>query len=234
MKLRAIILVASLIFSFTAFVHADDVLLKEVGVDYSSVVSVNLPTWSYDPSVYAGEYKLSISSTSAPSWNGTYWGFCVDPKLAPSDFANYSIMPVANDGSGYERAAWLFDKYGSAVTGSSNTATATATQLAIWELIFDTDHNVYTGAFAINTVGLQSSAQNMVDEAMRANLSNFDPTGFFIAQSPADGGSANLPYGYAEGWQDYIVYQASVPEPSCILLLGIGLITAAGVRRRIK
>ena len=64
---------------------------------------------------------------------------------------------------------------------------------------------------------------SLYDEALRHF--NFNTSGFVFFKSPGSSTS----YGY--GQQDYI---SRVPEPATMLLLGLGLVGLAGIRRKMK
>jgi hypothetical protein len=159
----------------------------------------------------AGEYILDIQG-----W-GTFAGFCVDPVYSPTSYQQYYLNPVPDE-INYERAAYLFSKYGSAFTGSTNQAIAANVQLAIWELMFETNgtFNTSDGGFKVNNSGWAASSQLYVGEAELADLSSFHPNqdGIIVAMNPQAG--------YGTGYQDYMI--RAVPEPSSLLLLGSGFV----------
>jgi hypothetical protein len=64
---------------------------------------------------------------------------------------------------------------------------------------------------------------NLVDLAR--NYTGFDTSGFVLFSSPRTGTT------YGEEYQDYI---SRVPEPTTMLLFGLGLLGIAGIRRKFK
>lgn len=215
MKRVMVLVAAVLMVGFVGTAFADLVQLKENGVNPANAVNTTIPGIG-NIGVYAGHYVLEIQNS--PAWNGIYNGFCVDPVYSNSSFSQYNIVPVAHDGSVYERAAWLFDTYGSTAP--------TATQLAIWEVVFDPgNYNVLAGNFTVNDAAWQTDAQNEVNAAQLANLASFDPTGYYRAESPPPAGGPD--------YQDYLIHK-SVPEPSLLLLLGASLLGIGGFRKSFK
>jgi len=173
-----------------------------------------------------GVYNFTILSGQ---FAGTYGGFCVDPAnsyTGGSPYPNYDINAVTHGmGRNYDLAAYLLSKYYS-VPGRS----ASATQAAIWELMFessDLDYNISSGSSDrgnfYTSNGIAATAQSYIDDA-RTNGAGFNLSGYYLAQSPAGG-----PVYYDRLYQDYVF---KTPEPMTILLLGAGLIGLAGLRRK--
>jgi hypothetical protein len=149
--------------------------------------------------------------------------YCVDPADAPSTPAPYYIESLNSIyGINYLEAAWLVSQV---MNGKLNTVTA---QAAIWEIMFSgytykSDSNSDSTATISNWVTL---AQNNY-----GSLTNL--TGFYIATSPTNSPTTS----FDKDFQDYLFYDGtttSVPEPTTILLLGLGLIGVAGIRRKFK
>jgi len=164
-----------------------------------------------------GVYNFEIQSGT---FAGTYGGFCVDPAGSHSDYSAYDINTISHGVRNYDAAAWLLNQYYT-VAGIS----AVATQAAIWEVMFETDtsisYSLSTGNFG-TTDGIAGLANTYVTDAI-AGAPGFGLTGFYLAQSPAGG-----PY-FNKEYQDYIF---KTPEPMTMLLLGLGLVGLAGLRRK--
>jgi hypothetical protein len=191
------------------------------GSGVTFVTPWGVETWN------AGVYNFTILSGQ---FTGTYGGFCVDPASSytgGSPYPSYDINAVTHGmGRNYDLAAYLLNKYYS-VPGRD----ASATQAAIWELMFessDFDYKISSsssdrGNFYTSNSSIAGTAQSYIDDA-RANGAVFSLSGYYLAQSPA--GETDY---YNKLYQDYVF---KTPEPMSILLLGAGLISLAGLRRK--
>lgn len=205
-KVTAIMAAILLLAAGTA--SAEVVSLRSVSVSPSAYITFN------DGSYSTGYYNFDISTPGA--YYGYHSGFCVDPAGLINEYKPYDVRPVSGFGDNYKRAAWLL--------GQSNASNAILTQIAVWELLFETaaTYDVSGGNYFVVSEGW-GAAQLLVNAALALNTNTFDTTGYFVAVSPVEGTS------FAEEYQDFIF---RTPEPGTILLMGLGLIGLAGLRRK--
>lgn len=186
--------------------------IQFTGVAPAEVVSIN---GVYHGSVWAGMYNFNILG-SGP-FAGPYKGFCVDPQTETPSFS--ATITAVTDGSNYEAAAYLMDRY-YGVTRVNNQKAAQV-QLAIWELVWDFNpsgsYNLTSGNFYLPTSSTYKSAvQALIDETKIAGvLDGFTPSGYYITASDSS--------------QDWMFHK--VPEAGALLLFGTGLVGLVGYRR---
>ncbi len=195
--------------------------LNLTGVDLN--VSVAVRADSSLLSIMAGFYDLELTVTAAPIWTGSYRGFCVEPGQI-MDFGSYTGYSLYELTPPYTNAAWLMETYVGSATDIYNAASL---QVAIWESLLDPKPFDLTQGNFVLILGLPDTARakEMLAALSNADLSSFDATAYRIASD--DG------LGTRSGLQDLIVYNAAVPIPSALLLLGSGLIAFIGLRRKL-
>jgi hypothetical protein len=114
-----------------------------------------------------------------------------------------------------DRAGWLYNQHGHSVASAVQ---AGALQVALWEVLYDTDNNIYTGHFKLTGYGLGFDP-NLAQQYVNLSVGQNDVATYFQSKSP--------------NAQDLI---GPVPEPASMLLLGSGLLGSGlmfGRRRKV-
>ena len=183
---------------------------------------------------YCADILTDVLDTSGgqPGAGGTY-----DAEV---DSMSNWVDPhnLASPADGTLRAAYLYQTYAQDFADTNDLEGRTALQLAIWDVLYDTDFSVSTaadkpqgtGTFSISlqtrvggvptdiTNAAQIASYNAI--ASRANallddVKNADLTGLDAAWIKLDAGTTPA--------QDFIGPAKTVPEPGFLLLLGTGL-----------
>ena len=215
----------SVVVIFCVPAHADfigTVELKEVSVSPGSSMKVWLPGFPGGLSgAMTGVYNLYIRNSGPVS------GFCIEDALTkPGIFSTYSLYTI-EEGSRYEKAAWIASNYFS----NSYGWTAQAAQLAVWEVVLDSS----PGSLSIGQGNVYTDSTTYAPQAnaVLTLLGSVD----WAAYRAADWLLAVSPPGTLDGCprspQNYLIPNPDpVPEPMTMMLLGTGLIGAAGVGRK--
>jgi hypothetical protein len=165
---------------------------------------------------------------------GTFESYCVDLQHYAVPGANQTTLDSManwNNGAGVPHASlgggaasWLYNTYSGIAAGHQERQAALS--LAIWNSLYDDDFSVTAGT-GFRATSLSSAAYATIANDWLAELSQQIDNG------------ATLPYA---GWlrtidgannrsQDFIA-PTPVPEPGTILLMGSGLASLLGLRRR--
>jgi hypothetical protein len=224
------ILTASLLL-LPATARASELTWTGMGLDDIVTIDATIGSTTISGSYYAGQILWDWNAPIPAGFDPSIISYCVD---ITSDLTSPQTVTISNtddpnfaapalDGGG--KAAWLVNAFASSVgTGLE----AAALQVAIWEALYDNDHNLSTGSFKLITdttayTGAEH-AQLIYDQANSYLNQLFSAPGGGYYTSVAlwlDAAGVN-------GGQD----QIATPEPSSMLLLGVGTLFGIGRRRR--
>jgi hypothetical protein len=169
--------------------------------------------------VYASEFQVELGGLSG-------FSYCVDlaQSLGVGETTGWDVLsPEAN--AGVIRAAWLVDRFhGTLGSSVSRRTEVTALQIAIWEALLDaeTGFDLATGGFAIVEGGASADALSLASSFL-GELAGADLSVFVT----------NAQWAVNARRQDQLVFTNPIPEPSSVLLFGVGAgVVALAVRRK--
>lgn len=179
-------------------------------------------------SFMAGELDWQWVGTAPAGFAQSFYSYCVDVSQNLAD--PQAVTARSSDGfsngavDGGAKAAWLFNTYAADIRGNTNAAAANiqaaALQVAIWEAMYDSNANLGSGNFVLNTTGgIRTQAQTYLS-SLYSGIGGSYLTGvatILEVISPARG-------------QDQIVSRVS--EPSTLLLMGVAFLVFAKRTRR--
>jgi len=127
-------------------------------------------------------------------------------------YNEYTIGTPSNEGL---LSALYQEAYGMATTSAMNSA---AFQLAVWEILYDDDLSLFSGAFHTNRVG---NATDALAQSWLDGLGGFSDKGDII-------------FYHSDEHQDFIGRRVSTdaPEPGPLALIGAGLLAMLATTRR--
>ena len=212
-----------------ATARASELTWTGMGLDDIVTIDATVGGNTISGSFYAGQILWDWNAPIPAGFDPSIITYCVDitadltsPQTVNiSDTNDPNFDAPATDAGG--KAAWLVNAFASTVTTGLEAA---ALQVAIWEALYDNDHDLSTGSFTLITDDSAytgaAHAQLIYDQANTYLSQLFSAPGGGYYTSVAlwlDAAGAN-------GGQD----QIATPEPSSMALLGLG--TLFGIFRR--
>lgn len=166
---------------------------------------------------------VGTTNVSAGAFSGTFesvpivfWCIQLDQFFSLGGTYNNYTMTLENSGYFVNLGKLFNEAYASALLNATNAA---AFQLAIWNIVYDTDSTVATGAFRATSGDL--TARNQANTWL-AGLGSFsDNFDTFSLTNPDN--------------QDFVLGTKTgkfVPEPTPLLLIGAALVALMVARRR--
>ena len=216
--LRRVLLAGAAALTFGATLPAQATLFLTGGYVDSPVVGVSVANPAYSGG--AGGFS-GIWDPLGAALPINYWCYQLDQVFSPGSTYNYTASILS-----YPDLSRLFTEVGGSAGALATSVKSAAFQLAIWELEYDSGHDLSSGAFiAASGSGDTLAAYNQA-QIWLAGLVNYNPNTTLILL-------------HSDTNQDFITdvkipQRDLLPEPSSLLLLGLGLAALAfvGMRRR--
>ena len=217
--------------------------------------SINVTNWTWNPGMVVGDVRnqtpaapnylalnnlgigqFQLTGTSSFNMPVDLFSYCID-LYTPMSTGTYTYVTGSTlipDASRRDMLGALLSNTSSLLagaTGNQATIISAATQMAVWEIVYETStfpFNVTGGDFRVGNFQGGAGDANMSASQSLANtyLSNTTSGQWQLA------GNSQLRYLFGEGVRQSQVYVAAVPEPASwgMMILGFGLL--GGLLRR--
>lgn len=189
--------------------------------DYTDLTSANIV--SPPVTERAGTAKFAWTRTDTPGAGvdatvaERFASFCVDipQPISKNNVYTFDVISLAEAGWSESEATAVRTLWANHIADVVDTATNCAFQLAVWELRYDTDRTLSTGAFKASSPSASVSlAQSWLDGSGTLDAGRTLPTLSILTNPTA---------------QDQITVQVPAPGPAACMIMGMALL---GNRRR--
>jgi hypothetical protein len=199
-------------------------------------IDISPMPYQYGPGGSAGEFQVTLDPGPSQFQTIAYCAQFAEFISIGGSYPGYALQALPNDR--FKEAGWLIQTYAPGLVTTSWWGSATpnqaraAVQMAVWEVLYENSSlNVSSDNFRITG---DSTAISLANNTLLAAVTNH--IGDFSAP--------NVRWAFLEGYrsngvtwgQDMLVVvpgtTTTVPIPSVFLLMGSGLLSLLGVRRR--